>query len=520
MKTLLLSFMEAVLILTGASDPEELSPQILEKYEYYSHHPLKINYAPASKLLSSGLLSSYQVATLVDYRSRSGAVLSEKELSLVDGFREETASALSLFVSFEGEIEQKGSRISNSGVARADLKSAGAKYKFSWGDHADAAAAFRIPYQTPGKTTWTAYGAAYLKHWSIVAGDYNLRFGEGLALWTGFSVTTLSSVRAFYRGGSGLSPSWSFTGDGTLRGIAASFDASRLSVTGFASFNGTIQAGANVNYLFDRSQLGLTVTMERVAIDARSSLGHVYVFSEGAWDWKRRSWAAVAGSVLRLPPFSAALRVRAVPSAFSGKKNGEYSASAALEYAPGKFRAFMSAEASLMPVPVKDPSRRSLKLLAITSWQPSELFSLSLRSSTTLRNYDLQRRSDLRLDASLTPAPWNVTLRGNIVLGKALGALAYLDGGRKTELWSIFLRATWFKAENWDDRLYSYERDAPGNFNVPAYYKSGIAVSALAGITLKTRHLRFRAYLRTGGVFYYRHEKPNTCTVKLQLMLD
>lgn len=520
MKTLLISFMEAVLLLTGASDPQELSSQVLEKYEYYSLHPLKINYAPASRLLASGLFSSYQVATLLDYRSSGGAILSVKELSLVDGFREDTAGALGLFLSFEGELEERSGRISNSAVAKADLKSAGGKYKFSWGDYADAAAAFKTPYETPAKTSWTAYGAAYLRHWRIVGGDYNLRFGEGLALWTGFSITSLSSIRAFYRGGSGLSPSWSFTGDGTLRGVAASFDASSLSVTGFVSFKDGFLAGANVNYLFRMAQLGMTVTQERVAVDARASLGRVYVFSEGAYDWKRRSWGAVAGGVLRVSPFSAALRFRAIPSAFSGKKNGEYSASAGLEFYPRKFRFFLSAEALLLPVPVKDPSRRSLKLLSLSCWQPSDLFSLSLRAATTLKNYDVPHRTDIRLDASLSPAPWSASLRGNLVISRSAGALVYMDAGRKTDVWSVYLRATWFKADSWDDRLYSYERDAPGNFNVPAYYKSGVAVSALAGVTLKTRHLRLRAYLRTGAVFYYRHEKPDSYTVKLQLMLD
>ena len=107
-----------------------------------------------------------------------------------------------------------------------------------------------------------------------------------------------------------------------------------------------------------------------------------------------------------------------------------------------------------------------------------------------------------------------------MVFSKTFGTLVYLDAGRKTEHWSLFLRGTWFSADNWNDRLYCYERDAPGNFNVPAYYKSGIAVSALAGLTLKTKHLRIRTYLRTAATFYYKHEKPDTWSIKLQLMID
>ena len=100
----LVDVVSAILVLTGASSPEELGESEMERFQHYAEHPLRINQAGRSRLLSSGLFSAYQVASLEDYRSRSGDILGVTELGLVDGFGGETAEALSLFVSFESSL--------------------------------------------------------------------------------------------------------------------------------------------------------------------------------------------------------------------------------------------------------------------------------------------------------------------------------------------------------------------------------------------------------------------------------
>ena len=97
------ALLRSVAFLTGAEDVESLDQQEIDRYFYYAAHPLRINSASLSRLVSSGLFSQYQAASLLDYRQRQGDVLSEAELALVDGFGEETARALSLFVSFESD---------------------------------------------------------------------------------------------------------------------------------------------------------------------------------------------------------------------------------------------------------------------------------------------------------------------------------------------------------------------------------------------------------------------------------
>ena len=97
------ALLRSVAFLTGAEDVESLDQQEIDRYFYYAAHPLRINSASLSRLVSSGLFSQYQAACLLDYRQRQGDVLSAAELALVDGFGEETARALALFLSFESE---------------------------------------------------------------------------------------------------------------------------------------------------------------------------------------------------------------------------------------------------------------------------------------------------------------------------------------------------------------------------------------------------------------------------------
>ena len=58
--------------------------------------------------------------------------------------------------------------------------------------------------------------------------------------------------------------------------------------------------------------------------------------------------------------------------------------------------------------------------------------------------------------------------------------LSYLEAGYKKEKTALYLRGTLFKVDKWNDRIYAYERDSPGNFNVPVYYGRGWALSLYA----------------------------------------
>ena len=201
MISLLADFVSAVLLITGAGTMEDLSESEAERFERYASRPLCINLAPRSKLLSSGLMSAYQVASLEDYRSRCGDVLSFAELAAVDGFGREYAQALSQFVSLEASSGGGSfTPVRGSAMVRGSTRSSvnpkgsvketcsGMKYQIQAGERAEFFLSRRSTYSSPeyGPSTFSAafYGRRGGK---LVAGDFNARFGQGLIMWSGFS---------------------------------------------------------------------------------------------------------------------------------------------------------------------------------------------------------------------------------------------------------------------------------------------------------------------------------------------
>ena len=109
----------SILFLTGESDIESVPENEIEHYFSLAENPLRINCLTRSKLMSSGLFSMYQVASLIDYRTRNGDILSISELADVDGFGMETVEALSPFISLEsyslpGQSSERKADVRNS----------------------------------------------------------------------------------------------------------------------------------------------------------------------------------------------------------------------------------------------------------------------------------------------------------------------------------------------------------------------------------------------------------------------
>jgi hypothetical protein len=93
--------------------------------------------------------------------------------------------------------------------------------------------------------------------------------------------------------------------------------------------------------------------------------------------------------------------------------------------------------------------------------------------------------------------------------------LSYLEGGYKNETLSSYLRFSAFNIPEWADRIYSYERDAPGTFSVPAYSGKGISASLVAGYKLRLGRVTLKANLR--GAYMLRVGRESTPTLNFQL---
>lgn len=563
--------MAGILVITGASSEEDLDEQEVERFNHYLSHPLEINLASRSKLVSSGLLSQYQAASLLDYRSRYGDVLSFTELSAVEGFGPEYVAAVRPFLSLASR-SLPGAPVTDSLVIRQDALARvaakgetfnyGAKYKIAVGEYSEASAAARSYYQDKRQfppSTWSANVTRYGKRLlgKAVLGDYNLRIGQGLSLWSGMSLSGLSSSTSFSRRPTGLSPSWSWSGIGSHRGAAADFQAGRISMIAFLSFPGlrnrmegddkkevTLMPGASLGWLGKNGQVALSAWRGagsgKVSGDFRYNLFGIDLFGETAYDAKSETLAAVVGtSVLLGEGWRISGVARSYPegydSSFSGgvrswtKTSDERGVALGLERYGAQLTADLAGKYS-------DRSRRQLKVFLKVPFQITPSAVLTARLTERYRPYEeaLRYKTGGRIDLDWSSAgisarygdsdgdAWRSRVRLEGTLCRGLAGLAYLECGRKTEKWNTYLRGTVFIVDNWDDRIYSYERDAPGNFTVPAYYGRGFALSLVGGCKLRPmRKKTLRIYLRVSDVAYplMKEPKPSVWEAKCQAVL-
>ena len=146
----------------------------------------------------------------------------------------------------------------------------------------------------------------------------------------------------------------------------------------------------------------------------------------------------------------------------------------------------------------------------------SEKTAIKLRVNERFRTWGKPLRTDARLEMFLYSRHWDATIRVNALKCDEISFLIYGEGCLKAKSLKAYLRAGVFYADSWDDRIYAYERDAPGTFNVPAYYGRGIWSAAV----LRWRFARWgKAYLRASLCSYalMKEPKPGKAELKLQL---
>lgn len=405
-------FEDAVLLLCGAGTLEELSEDEWERYRYLADHPLDLNACTRSAMLSSGLFSPFQAASLLDRRMRDGDILSYTELGYTDGFTPELARALSHFVVLRSRnppgkpsvpqlhasllLRTSCSGSSSVPAARAALQTAaahstsganstasgknpsvatsstasgkndpfsgsaafGIKTAISLEGRLDAFWSARKSYSDrtfgPGTISLAIYGKSIPGR--ILLGDYSARFGQGLLLWSGFSIAGFSSVQSFRRNASGLSASSSFTR--TLHGIGLDLALGRSTIsavwsTPVQSTNPRLLA-LNYNHIFRTSSTGATLLADpgrlyAASIDFRAGLPRLSLSGEFAFELL----PAPASAALAPAPASVAASA-AVPSLAAPAVAASATASAALVTAPAAVPSLaapaVAASASVAPV--------------------------------------------------------------------------------------------------------------------------------------------------------------------------
>ena len=559
----------SILYLTGASAPEELESEALERFDALASRPVRINTASEARLVSSGLFSRYQAASIADYRRSSGDILSLAEFALVDGIGEEAARALAPFVSFEtgappGRSSLEGGNVRTEALARAQTQAsdgeaaAGYALKLRSGDEdrwllslAVKRSGLEMGKPAAGKAernllapdALSGSAAVYWRRRSgkVVLGDFNARFGQGLLLWSGFSLSGVQSAAAMDRHPSGLSPAWTLSPDAAHRGAAADIAVGRFVLSGFWSSGKCL--GANATWLARYGQLGVTLLTDdpgeiltkagmKLSGDWRWSLGKFDLFGEVVMDVPAAAsagaFAVVAGAAWN-PAYQVRLAasVRSYPAAYAGALAGALRSSSRSSDERGATLALDCRKLSLTADAALHPSKGTSQLKGIAKYSPqlTERLSFSFRAVSRYRPRDpYPWRNELRGEALAGSPDDGFSLKGLAAVCRSAGTswAAYLEAGYRNETgkgrFQVYLRGTAFKVDGWEDRIYIYERDVPGAFSVPALYGRGCSASAAA--SLKRRHISLHARAWVTAYPGMAENKPSKSGLKLQLQLS
>lgn len=221
--------------------------EILDDLEGFRQSPLNLNTATKDELARLHLLSDGQIENLLSYRKQTGTIFSLYELSTVDGFDPDLLEKIQPFVSFDvPEQSTRKKRADNSVLLRSTRTfseandAAQAKYegsperfyvrmkhvsdKLNYGFVAekDPGEAFFRKSQTGGFD----YNSAFLNVAvgkagnRLFAGDYHVRFGQGLVISQGFSMGKSAEATQVFRSNEGIRSYASTDENQFFRGLA------------------------------------------------------------------------------------------------------------------------------------------------------------------------------------------------------------------------------------------------------------------------------------------------------------
>lgn len=587
------SFRDAVLLLSGASSMEELSAEELERYEDLRRKPLDLNRCGRSRLLACGLFTPFQVASILEHRRQGGEILSLTELTLIEGFTSRKVDALRHFIVIRAEdgpigakklrpeldLELRGavsvpvpdSRSKDRGEQRTGY---GSKLHLSLGQRAELSIVGRKSYDSgrfgPVSASAVYYGRRYLG--KVVLGAFNARFGEGLTQWSGFSLSSLSSVASFRKSGSGLSPSASFSPG--MTGMAADFNLRRFTLStaigcapeaiaklslftkasGFTNPGSTapgIEALADLSWTGRLIHAGVTATCEAAGVHFLGSLPNLSLFGETSLTYKG-AFSAIAGTVWT-PEYARkfALQLRWFDPSIKGKNSGaafgfelpdwcftldaryradtrkqkyrgflRYSKEIILPARPRAPSSVPSPEVNLPEASLPDISSRPVTeqpapVPEASVSVPARSLTVSARLAANYAPGEAHpTRVELRSELAFTSGAWKFSTRLDGIYCASFAFHAFLEAGYLTPKLSSYLRLGGFLIDNWDDRIWVYERDAPGSFTVPAYYGRGVHCSLYCAWKPSRHH---SLYLRTSLVSYPGNPTPKNGKFEFKL---
>ncbi|MCK5782476.1 MAG: helix-hairpin-helix domain-containing protein [Flavobacteriales bacterium] len=264
--------------------------EIAENLDFLKSNKINLNTASAVELKQLPILNIFQINNLINYRERNGELFSIFELSSIHGFDKEIVRSIIPFVEIK-KIDQLSWKIKDIGevikfgrhsfisrtqfavqTARghmtdsdsAQTKYRGNKYKvyskylfnsydklrFGFTMEKDAGEVFGGENSILG-FDFTSFHLE-LKNIGIfdklLIGDYNIEFGQGLALWSSFSTNKSSYSTDIIKLGRGIVPFSGTNENVFFRGISGTITKQNITISPFLSINKVDARLGNIKY--------------------------------------------------------------------------------------------------------------------------------------------------------------------------------------------------------------------------------------------------------------------------------
>ncbi len=260
------------------SEDDDLS-SLTDIWNYYRKNPLNLSRATKEDLQELQLLTDIQINYLLKHREKNGYLITVYELQSIEDFDLATIKKILPFIyvsdNFNSaffslrEMFKDGKHEIVSRLQRTLEKQAGysipdsvklkkpnayylgdpnrvfTRYRFQYTNavsfaisgEKDAGEQFFKGTQKQGFDFYTGHIAIrnikFVK--TLVVGDYQATFGQGLTLWQGFAFGKSASPMNIKRYGSGIKPYYSFDENRFFRGIATTLRYKKMEFTGLVS---------------------------------------------------------------------------------------------------------------------------------------------------------------------------------------------------------------------------------------------------------------------------------------------
>lgn len=261
------------------SEDGDLS-NLTDNWNYYKTHPINLNKANREDLYELQLLSDIQINNLIKHREKNGNLITIYELQSIDGFDLGSIKKIIPFIyvndnfnaahfstkemfkdgqhefvmRYQRILEKQAGYFIPDSLTKAKKPNSYylgnpdryfARYTFQYNNNVsfalagekDAGEQFFKGTQKQGFDFYTGHLAIknIKKIKTLVIGDYQASFGQGLTLWQGFAFGKSSSPMNIKRYGLGIKPYRSFDENRFFRGIASTIRLNKFEVTGLIS---------------------------------------------------------------------------------------------------------------------------------------------------------------------------------------------------------------------------------------------------------------------------------------------